>query len=67
MNRIVVYATEESLRLLPVARTWFIDGNFSMAPLILKQLYIIRAPLGNSAIRFVYGVLSGKSEIIYSF
>ena len=53
VNRIVVYATEESLRLLAVARTWFIDGNFSMAPLIFKQLYIIRAPLGNSAITCV--------------
>ena len=65
VNRIVVYATEESLRLLAVARTWFIDGNFSMAPLIFKQLYIIRAPLGNIAITCVYSFLPGKSELIY--
>jgi len=43
---------------------WFIDGNFSMSPSQFQQLYVIRAPLGTSAVFCVYALLSGKSQII---
>lgn len=65
VNRVVMFATEASLRVLSRAQWWFMDGNFSMAPKIFSQLYIIRAPLGTSAITCVYAFLSNKSQSLY--
>ena len=42
------------------------DGNFSMAPRIFKQLYIIRAPLGDTAITCVYAFLAHKNQESYT-
>ena len=64
-NRMVVYATDECLRLMCRARKWFMDGNFAMSPAIFQQLYVIRVPLGETAVSCVYAFLSGKSQIIY--
>ena len=47
------------------ATTWHMDGNFSMAPTIFKQLYVIRAPLDASAVSCVYALLPGKTEALY--
>ena len=47
------------------ARTWFMDGNYAMAPEIFQQLYIIRVPLGETAVSCVYAFLSGKSQNVY--
>jgi hypothetical protein len=41
------------------------DGTFSSAPTLFEQLYVIRAPLGDSAITCVYAFLSGKTQVIY--
>ena len=38
-QRLVIFATESSLRVLASASTWFMDGNFSMAPVIFSQIY----------------------------
>lgn len=35
------------------------DGNFAMAPNVFNQLYVIRAPLGTSAVSCVYALLAG--------
>lgn len=61
-NRMVVYATDECLRLMCRTCTWFMDGNFAMAPEIFQQLYVIRVPLGETAVSCVYAFLSGKSQ-----
>ena len=45
-QRLVIYATEDSLRVLAASDLWFMDGNCSRAPAIFKQLYIVRVPLG---------------------
>ena len=41
-QRIVMYATEEGLRLLARSGTWYMDGTFSTAPDCFRQLYVIR-------------------------
>ena len=41
------------------------DGNFTIAPNIFDQLYVIRAPLGDAAVTCVYALLSGKSQAVY--
>ena len=47
-DRVIV--PDESLRVLCRANTWFMDGNFSLAPPVCDQLYVIRAPLGTTCI-----------------
>ena len=41
------------------------NGNFAMAPKIFDQLYVIRAPMGDSAVSCVYALLLGKSQAVY--
>jgi hypothetical protein len=41
------------------------DGNFSLAPSIFTQLYVVRVPLGESYITSVYALLAGKSHEDY--
>jgi len=48
-----------------MADRWFMDGNFAMSPSQFQQLYVIRAPLGASAVSCVYALLSGKTQTIY--
>ena len=51
---IVAFASKPAMRLLAGADTWFVDGNFAMAPRGFLQLYVIRVPLGNTAVSTVY-------------
>jgi hypothetical protein len=64
-ERVVVFATKDALRHLAQSQVWFMDGNFSMAPLLFQQLYIIRAQLDDGAVTCVYALLSGKTQAIY--
>lgn len=48
-----------------MADRWFMDRNFTMSPSQFQQLYVIRAPLGASAVSCVYALLSGKTQRIY--
>jgi hypothetical protein len=41
-ERIIVFATDNGLKYLTEASTWYMDGNFTMDPLIFQQLYVIR-------------------------
>ena len=58
-NRIMIFATDMCLQLLSGAQTWFMDGT---APLLFKQIYIIRANLASSAVSCVYVFLQRKDQ-----
>ncbi|XP_041370954.1 uncharacterized protein LOC121384563 [Gigantopelta aegis] len=60
-NRLLVFATKEGLKHLAAANTLYMDGNFSMAPKVFKQLYVIRVPFGDTAITTVYALLPNKT------
>ena len=64
-ERVIVFSSPEQLRHLAMADRWFMDGNFAMSPSQFQQLYVIRAPLGASAVSCVYASLSGKTQRIY--
>lgn len=64
-ERVLIFSSPEQLRHLAMADRWFMDGNFSMSPSQFQQLYVIRAPLGESAVSCVYALLSDKSQSIY--
>ena len=63
-SRVVVFASDTRLRHLARQRVWYMDGNFSLAPKIFQQVYIIRAKLGDTAVTCAYGLLPGKSKEI---
>ena len=59
-NRIIMLATKEAMHNLAKADIWCMDGTFTSTPALLEQLFVFRAPLGDSAISCVYAFLSGK-------
>ena len=64
-NRILIFGTDQCLRHLSASQFWFMDGTFKVAPILFKQLYVIRAALDDSAVSAVYAFLSSKEEDTY--
>ncbi|KAF0682253.1 Uncharacterized protein FWK35_00033442, partial [Aphis craccivora] len=46
-DRILMFATDNYLSLLAKSDTWFVDGNFGLAPEFFKQLYVIRVQINS--------------------
>ena len=59
-QRIIIFASEASLRVLCRANIWNKNGNLKMAPRIFKQ------PLNDNNITCVYAFLSNKSQVTYT-
>jgi hypothetical protein len=49
-EQIIVFATDNGLKYLTEASTWYMDENFTMAPLIFQQLYVIRVKVNSVSI-----------------
>ena len=49
-TRVIAFATEDNLRHLATADTLYMDGTFDTAPPLLKQIFTIRVPFGNTHI-----------------
>jgi hypothetical protein len=64
-ERVIVFGSDRALQHLSRARVWYMDGTFETAPHLFKQLYVIRAPAGESSVTCVYAFLSGKSQALY--
>lgn len=64
-NRILIFATNDGLRLLDSASRWFMDGTHSTAPSQFQQLFVIRVPLGESCVSVVYALLPSKQQLVY--
>jgi len=64
-NRILIFASSRALEHLSRAEVWHMDGNFSLAPSVFKQLYVIRSPLDQSAVSCIYALLPAKNEMCY--
>ena len=64
---LLVFASDAALTQLAQSDTWHMDGTFDSAPYIFQQLYVIRVPLGESAVSCVYAFLSSKICHIWRF
>ncbi|CAN7984762.1 unnamed protein product, partial [Ixodes hexagonus] len=53
------------LRLLCQSDTLLMDGNFTMAPRLFLQLYILHVPLGETAVPVVYAFMENKAQDSY--
>lgn len=41
-ERFIIFSTDQGLKNLTFASTWYMDGNFALAPKQFHQLYVIR-------------------------
>ena len=64
-SRMLVFASDAALTHLASSSTWFMDGTFDSCPSLFQQLYVIRAPLGESYVSCVYAFLSDKDQSTY--
>jgi len=64
-ERILVFGTENELKLLVDADTWFLDGNFKLAPKLFLQLYIIRVEKNSCFISSLFILMQNKTRSCY--
>ena len=64
-DRVVAFANLGALNRLCNSDTWHIDGTFYIAPHLFKQLCVIRAEIGDSAVSCVYTLVTGRHQELY--
>ncbi|CAG7819980.1 unnamed protein product [Allacma fusca] len=65
-NRVIIFASDDSLDKLSYCDTWLLDGTFKTCPTVFQQLYTVHGIYKHSvAVPFVYMYLPGKSAEIY--
>ena len=60
-----MFATKDCLQLMCKSKIWFMDGNYKMAPKHFLQLYILRVPLGSTAVSVMCILLQRKNQATY--
>ena len=64
-NRIIVFGSDNCVLHLAQSPMWYMDGTFKVVPTLFRQLYVIRAPLDESAITCIYAFMASKTEESY--
>ena len=65
-TRVIVFTTENNLRLLQQNRDWLADGTFDLAPKrVFNQVYSIHIIYKNKSLPMIYGLLPNKSQATY--
>ena len=66
LSKIVLFATNQTLKILADARAISVDGTFKMAPKLWKQLFIVCAEVpGGVWLPCAFGLLPDKKESTY--
>ena len=65
-DRILIFATEEKLRVLQNTEHWFADGTFDTVPNIYTQLYTFHATINGNVITCLYALLPNKTRATYT-
>jgi len=64
-ERLLIFATDESLKLLADSNAWFLDGTFSVVPKIFSQLYVIHGQVGQQRCPLVYALMQRQTQSSY--
>lgn len=62
---LLIFSTQQNLKLLSRATEWEVDGTFSRAPKLFKQMYSLHIEYIGKYIPVVYGVVTNKSTDLY--
>ena len=65
-DRLIAFATTESLAHLSAANTFYCDGTFYTCPSMFRQIYSIHIQIDGTMTPVVYALLPNKSKIIYT-
>lgn len=65
-DRIIAFATTESLNHLSAANTFYCDGTFYTCPSMFRQIYSIHIQINGTMTPVVYALLPAKSQVIYA-
>jgi len=60
--RLVIFATDEGLQHLSNSSTWYMDGNFGLAPKEFLQLYVVRVKVQKTFLTSIFCLLKSKSQ-----
>ncbi|RMZ96587.1 hypothetical protein BpHYR1_017597 [Brachionus plicatilis] len=64
-NRIIIFTTEDNLRLLSQYKDWYADGTFDISPTLFKQVYSIHIIINETALPMLYALLPNKKQTTY--
>ena len=64
-NRILIFGTEESKRVLELSENWQADGTFKVTPPIFAQVYSIHASRHGDLVPAFYCLLPNKAQETY--
>lgn len=61
----VIFAKDEGLQHLSNSSTWYMDGNFGLAPKEFLQMYVIRVNVQKTFLTSIFCLLESKSQKKY--
>ena len=64
-NRLMIFCSQQCLRLLADQNNWFCDGTFKVCPDIFYQVYTVHAEVNGRLLPCVYGLLPNKTQNTY--
>ena len=66
VNRLIIFATNDAIRLLATNPHWFMDGTFKVCPEIFFQIYTIHALINYQIFPCVFAPLPNKTDTTYN-
>ena len=64
-DRILIFATDQAVKLLSNSGEWYCDGTFSVCPHMFFQLYTIHVRNNSNTIPCIFGLLPSKARTAY--
>ena len=64
-ERVMIFAKEHHIQKLADSEAWCMDDNFTMAPSIFMQLYVIQGRVSGVCVPLVYALLQRKTQTSY--
>ena len=66
VNRLIIFAANDAIRLPATNSHWFMDGTFKVCPEIFFQIYTIHALINHQIFPCVFALLPNKTEATYN-
>ena len=65
VNRLIIFATNDAIRLHATNPQWFMDGTFKVCPEVFFQIYTIHVLIKNQIFLCVFALLPNKTKTTY--